>query len=137
MRLIIGLLKGLIIGAGIGFGAYKLGLDGGFHWLTYILIGAVVGLFVGRPVWAHLLDKKSTVVISVLKAIVGSVVAAGIYALVAKVWGGMDIEIAALEPGARNLYDWQFLLGGAIGALYGAWVEVDDAPAKASAEKSD
>jgi hypothetical protein len=37
----------------------------------------------------------------------------------------MDI---ALMGETRNLYDWQPLMGAMIGAVYGAWVEVDDAP---------
>jgi hypothetical protein len=134
VRLILGLLKGAFIGAAVGAGAYALALDGGFHWITYGLVGALVGLLVGRPFWVHLTDKSSTVVVSVLKAIVGFGVGAGIFALVAKVWGGFELEI--MDYGTRNLYDWQPILGGAIGALYGTWVELDDAPPAVKAERA-
>jgi hypothetical protein len=134
MRFILGLIKGLVIGAAVGFGAHTLGMGGSWHWVTYGVVGALVGLLVGRPFWSHLFDKNSTVVVALLKGIVGYGVGVGIYAVVAKIWGGMEIDIAPLgEP--RNLYDWQFLLGGAIGALYGAWVEIDDSPSVQNQDK--
>jgi hypothetical protein len=125
LRLILGLVKGLIIGGGIGYGAYYLGLGGVLHWLTYGLVGAAVGLLVGRPFWSHLLDKTSTSWTAILKGIFGFGVGVGLYALVAKVWGGFDLS---LMGETHRLQDWQFVLGGAIGALYGAFVEIDDAP---------
>jgi hypothetical protein len=131
--LILGLVKGVIVGGAVGLGAYALGLSGAFHWITYGLVGALVGLLVGRPIWSHLLDKKSTAWVSILKAIFGFGIGAGIYALVAKVWGGMDI---AFQGETRNVYDWQPLLGGAIGAVYGMFVEVDDAAPKEADAKA-
>lgn len=125
LRLLLGLLKGAVIGAAVGMGAYALDLRGGFNWVTYGLVGAVVGLLVGRPIWSHLRDRSSTIVVSVLKAIVGVAIGVGLYALVAKGWGGFDLSF---EGETRNVIDWQPLLGAAIGAIYGAWVELDDAP---------
>lgn len=128
MRLVLGLLKGAAIGGGLGYGAYAAGLDGGFNWLTYALVGFVVGLIAGRPIWSHLSDKGSTIWTPVLKGVFGVILGIGIYALVGKAWGTFDVSITALEKDARKLHDWPFILGGAIGALYGAFVEVDDAP---------
>jgi len=125
LRLILGLFKGAVIGGAVGFGAYGIGLTGGFNWVTYGLVGVMVGLLVGRPIWSHLMDKKSTAVVSILKAVVGYGVCVGIYAIVAKAWGGFDLTIA---DETRNLYNWQYILGAGIGAIYGAWVELDDAP---------
>ena len=127
-RLLIGLVKGAVIGGGIGYGAYSAGLDGGFNWLTYGVIGVFVGLLVGRPLWSHLADKHSTAVTSIIKAVVGYAMCVGLYALVAKAWGGFDLTISGLEEGPRNLYEWPFILGAVIGGLWGAFVEVDDAP---------
>ena len=126
-RLIIGLVKGAVIGGALGYGAYAAGMDGGFNWLTYGVIGAFVGLLVGRPLWSHLADKHSTAVTSVIKAVFGYGMCVGLYALVAKVWGGFELSISALEDQPRNLYDWPFILGPVIGGLWGAWVEADDA----------
>jgi hypothetical protein len=127
LRLILGLLKGAAIGGAAGYGAYALGLGGAFHWVTYGVIGALVGLLCGRPIWSHLMDKSSTIWTAVLKGVFGYAAGIGLYAVVAKAWGGFDLTLA---DETRNLYDWQFLLGGGIGAMWGAFVEIDDAPAK-------
>ena len=126
VKLLLGLVKGLVIGVGVGYGAFALGLDGAFLWLTYGAIGALVGLLVGRPIWSNILDKNATSWVSILKMVFGFGVGCGIYALVAKVWGGFDLEVAFLADGSRKLQDWQPVFGGALGALYGAFVEVDD-----------
>jgi hypothetical protein len=123
LRLILGLLKGGVIGAGVGYGAYALGLGGVMHWVTYGVVGALVGLLCGRPLWSHVRDQSSTMWTAILKAVFGYAVGIGLY--------GFDL---ALLGETRNLYDWTFVLGGAIGALYGAFVEVDDAPPAAKAK---
>ena len=133
LRLILGFLKGVIIGGAVGYGAYHLGLVGVFHWITYGVIGALVGLLVGRPFWSHMFDKSSTMWTALLKGIVGYGVGVGLFALAAKVWGGFDLTIA---DDTRILHDWQFVLGGAIGALYGAFVEIDDAPARSEKRRT-
>ncbi|HWM86687.1 MAG TPA: hypothetical protein VNO33_12635 [Kofleriaceae bacterium] len=133
LRLILGFLKGVIIGGAVGYGAYYLGLVGVFHWITYGVIGALVGLLVGRPFWSHMFDKSSTMWTALLKGIVGYGVGVGLFALAAKVWGGFDLTIA---DDTRILHDWQFVLGGAIGALYGAFVEIDDAPARSEKRRT-
>jgi hypothetical protein len=127
LRLVLGLLKGAVLGAGIGYGAYYLGLDGGWNYLVYGLIGFVVGLFVGRPIWSHILDKSSTVWTAVLKGLFGVGIGIGIYALVHKLIGDPKLTIAGET---RMLTDWGYLFGAAVGGLFGAWVELDDAPAK-------
>ena len=124
MRLVLGLIKGIVIGGLVGLGAYKLGMTGGWHWLTYGLIGVFIGMLVGRPIWSILGDPKSTVWTAVMKGVVGYIICIILYAIVAKGWGGMDIEI---QSETNNLYDWQPLFGGILGALYGAFVEFDDA----------
>lgn len=131
LRLLLGLLKGGVIGGAVGYGAYALGLGGAFHWITYGVVGALVGLLVGRPVWSHLLDKGSTSWTAIIKGMFGFGVGVGLYALAAKVWGGFELS---LMDETRLTHDWQFIMGGAIGALYGAFVEVDDAPPPKAAD---
>lgn len=126
MRLVLGLIKGIVIGALIGLGAYQLGWTGGWNWITYGAVGAMVGMLVGRPFWSHLRDKNSTLWVVVLKAMFGYGIGVGIYALVANVWGDMELSF---QGESRNLYNWQPLFGAAVGGLYGAFVEADDAPA--------
>ena len=126
VRLLLGLVKGAIIGAAAGYGAWYLGLTGGWGYLVFGAVGFLVGLLVGKPFWAHLVDKESTVVTSLLKGIVGFGIGAGLFALVRHVLGDPALSIAGLEGPMSAL---PHLTGGVIGALYGAFVEVDDAPA--------
>jgi hypothetical protein len=119
------LLKGAVIGGGLGFGAYQAGLGPGWAYPLYGLIGFLVGLVVGRPIWSHLLDKGSTVWTAVLKGLFGFGVGAGLYALGHHALGDPAIAIAGeVHP----LTAWPMIFGGIVGAIYGAWVEVDDAP---------
>jgi hypothetical protein len=124
VKLLVGLLKGAVIGGGVGYGAYALAQATGFGspWLTYGVIGALVGLFVGRPLWSLIRDQSSTTVTALLKAAFGFGVGCGLYALVAKAWSPGALEISGF-----NVLAWPPTLGGAIGALYGAFVELDDA----------
>ncbi len=118
------MLKGLVLGGALGYGAYALGMDGGWNWITYGVIGAMVGLFVGKPLWTMILDKKSTTVVGMLKAIFGFGIGVGLYALVAKAWGGFQLSL--LDWHDQFVWNIQPLFGGAVGAIYGGFVEVDD-----------
>jgi hypothetical protein len=128
VRLLLGLVKGALIGGALGFGAYQLGLVGGWGYVIFGLVGFAVGLFVGRPIWAHLMDKESTIWTAILKGIFGFGVGAGLYALVRHVAGDPQVAFGVPEL-TGSVSSLPHLLGGAIGAIYGAWVELDDAPA--------
>jgi len=132
VKLLVGILKGAVIGGALGYGAYALGEATGFAnpWLTYGLIGAIVGLFVGRPIWSLIRDKNSTTVISILKSAFGFGIGCGIYALVVKAIGP-ELAIASIP----NVFDWPPTMGGAIGAVYGGFVELDDAIGDDSSKK--
>lgn len=125
VKLLVGLLKGAVIGGGVGYGAFALQNATGFsnNWLTMGLIGALVGLFVGRPLWSLLRDKNQTNIIAILKAAFGFGVGCGLYAIVAKAWGPAHNSI--LIAGYDAIY-WPPILGAAIGGVYGGFVELDD-----------
>jgi hypothetical protein len=124
VKLVVGLLKGAVIGGAVGYGAYALtnatGFSNGF--LTYGVVGMLVGLLVGRPLWSLIRDKSSTTWVGVIKAMVGFGIGCGLYAIVAKAWAP-----AKLDVGGHDLFGWAPYLGGMIGAVYGAFVELDDA----------
>jgi len=126
VKLLVGLLKGAAIGGAIGYGAFALHDATGFGnaWLTYGVLGAFVGLFVGRPLWALLRDKNTTNIIAILKAVFGFGVGCGLYALFAKLWAP-DPELLVVGDNIQVLY-WPPALGAAIGGVYGAFVELDD-----------
>lgn len=134
IKLLIGILKGAVIGGGLGYGAHALGESTGFDnpWIIYGLIGAIVGLFVGRPIWSLIRDKESTSVIAILKSVFGFGIGCGLYAIVAKAWSP-DPEM--LQIAGHNVLYWPPTLGGAIGAIYGGFVELDDAMDDKSAGK--
>ena len=124
VKLLVGLIKGAAIGGAVGYGAHALAEATGFSnaWLTFGLIGALVGLFVGRPLWALLKDKNQTNIIAIIKAAFGFGVGCGLYALIMKAWGPPKIEIFS----GYHLFHWSVTLGAMIGGAYGAFVEVDD-----------
>ncbi len=137
-KLLVGILKGAVIGGALGYGAYALEQSTGFGnpWIVYGLIGAIVGLFVGKPIWSLIRDKESTSVISILKAVFGFGIGCGLYAIVAKAW---NPDPEAFKIAGQAVLAWPPTLGGAIGAIYGGFVEIDDAigddKAAASAKK--
>jgi hypothetical protein len=124
-KLVVGILKGAIIGGALGYGAFALTDATGFEnaWLTFGVIGALVGLVAGRPIWSLLRDKNATAWISILKAAFGFGIGCGLYALVAKLWQ----PTAEILIAGQSIFTWPVTLGGAIGAIYGGFVELDDA----------
>ena len=125
VKLLVGLLKGAAIGGAVGYGAVALADATGFGnaWLTFGLIGALVGLLVGRPIWALLKDKNTTNIIAIIKAAFGFGVGCGLYAIVAKAWApDPNLLVVSDYP----LLYWPPTLGAAIGAVYGGFVELDD-----------
>ena len=123
IKLLVGILKGAVIGGALGYGAFALGQATGFGnpWLTYGLIGAIVGLFVGKPIWSLIKDPNGTAWIAILKSAFGFGIGCGLYALLVKAWGP-NIEVSGY-----NIFTWSPTLGGMIGAVYGGFVELDDA----------
>lgn len=133
IRLLVGLLKGAVIGGGVGYGAHALAESTGFGnaWLTFGLVGALVGLFVGRPLWTLLRDPNTTNIVAIIKAVFGFGVGCGLYALFAKVWAP-DPKLAIAD---FSIY-WPPILGAAIGGVYGAFVEFDDSIGDDAAKSS-
>jgi hypothetical protein len=124
LKLLVGILKGAVIGGALGYGAHAIGQSTGFDnpWIIYGLIGAIVGLFVGRPIWSLIRDQESTSWIAILKAVFGFGIGCGLYAIIAKAWQP-TLAISSVP----NVFAWAPTLGGAIGAVYGGFVELDDA----------
>jgi hypothetical protein len=97
-----------------------------FQLILYGLVGALVGFIAGKPFWRH-----ETIWTPVVKAIFGFVVGVGLFLLVDKALG--DPQLSFIQAGATAT-SLPYLLGGVIGALYGAFVEIDDG-GKAKADK--
>jgi hypothetical protein len=127
IKLVVGILKGAVIGGAVGYGAWALFNATGFAspWLTYGVIGAIVGLIAGRSIWSLIRDKNATSWVGILKAAFGFGIGCGLYAIIARAWHPvLELKIAD-QP--INIFDWSVTLGAAIGAVYGGFVELDDA----------
>jgi hypothetical protein len=133
-RVILGLLKGGVIGAAIGAGAFKLGIGGGvLAMFTYAVIGGVVGMLCGRPPW-----RQDTFWTTALKGIFGAVIGGVLYWGAGKLFGGAHLAIATRlgVPADRPLVDIPLLLGPVIGAAWGLFVEIDDGGTVAKGDKT-
>src|SRR4051812_18701263 len=75
-RLLIGIVKGLLLGGLIGFGLAKLGLAAPGAIIAYLAAaatGVLVGLIAGKPIWA-----KDAKIEAGMKAFVGALLGAGL-----------------------------------------------------------
>jgi hypothetical protein len=133
LRVGFGLVKGGVIGAAVGYGVWKLGLPAGALTVVgYAVVGALVGALVGKPLW-----RQETIWTSILKSVFGAGLAIGLYFGARKLLGDTHLAFATgLGAPDQPVVDLPFLLGPVIGAIYGAFVEVDDgsggAPAPAA-----
>jgi len=130
MRVVLGLLKGAVVGGALGWAALKLGIAGGAAaFLTYAVIGGLVGMICGKPPW-----RQDTFWTSALKGIFGLAVGAGLYWVGHKVLGGIHVTLPAAlgAPPDRAIADLPILLGPLVGAIWGGFVEADDGGAAAA-----
>jgi hypothetical protein len=145
-RLLIGILKGLIVGGLLGFGLAKLGFAAPGAIVAYAaaaLVGVLVGLIAGKPIW-----QKDAKIEAGMKAVVGALLGAGLmYAM--RAWLTMQVPVSLGELGAANrslgeAASSSGTFGGlaitslaAIAALLGGFYEADnDAPSELSPEKA-
>src|SRR5256885_13730013 len=77
LRAIVGLVKGLVVGGGVGYGLLKLGWDESvWAYVACAVVGALVGVVCGRAPW-----KSETIWTPVVKMIVGAIIGTGLCAL--------------------------------------------------------
>ena len=140
-RLLIGIMKGLLVGGLIGFGLAKLGFAAPMAIIAYLaaaVTGVLIGLVAGKPIWA-----KDAKIEAGMKAFVGALLGAGLmYA--ARRWLTMPLPIALGPLSAANLSLGEAAtttgtVGGlavtslaAIAALLGGFYEVDNDPSEGS-----
>ncbi|MGZ3428910.1 MAG: hypothetical protein ACXVCV_19795 [Polyangia bacterium] len=132
MRVIIGLVKGLIVGGGIGYGLLRLGWTSGV--LAYVacaVVGALVGVVAGRAPW-----KAETIWTPVLKMIVGALIGVGLAALGTHFGPDSEVYVKPLQTGLEHVpFRSGPILAPIIGIIYGIFVEWDDGGKEAAAAK--
>jgi len=123
LRLLTGILKGLIAGALVGAGAWALGIRSGvLLYVVYGTVGALVGIICGKAPW-----RQETLWTPVMKAFVGFGIGAGLYYGWTRLLGGFELPMAShLGAPAAPMSTIPYLLGPLIGLFYGTFVEVDD-----------
>ncbi len=122
-RLGLGLLKGLVIGGGIGAGLqYGLHFDDAAGLLGFLVamgVAGTTGVFAGKPPW-----QEGAWIEATLKGLVGVGVGALLY-WVGSRWGQLAIPFPEL-PEPRSWTALPVLFGPAIAGVYGALVELDN-----------
>lgn len=126
-RLFIGIVKGLLIGGLLGFGLAQLGFAAPSWFIAYLaaaLVGVLVGLIAGKPIWAG--DAK---IEAGLKAFVGALLGAGLM-FAARKWLTMTVplQISGLTAPNASLGGLSITSLPMIAALLGAFYEVDNDP---------
>jgi hypothetical protein len=132
-RVILGIIKGTLIGGVIGYAALRLGVTTGpLAYATYAALGFLVGLVCGKAVW-----RQETMWTPALKGLFGAAVCAGLYWGASKLLGGpLGGVILALPPqlgvsSDRPVLEVPLLVAPALAIVYGVFVEVDDGERKA------
>jgi hypothetical protein len=142
-RLIVGILKGLVVGGLIGFGLLKLQLAVTPAILAYIaaaLTGIIIGLVAGKPIWA-----KDAKIEAGMKAFVGALLGAGLMFAVRR-WLTMPLMPALPNAlgaakqieaagGAVTLGQFSMTSLATIAAVLGGFYDADNTPEPESADK--
>lgn len=141
-RLLVGLVKGLVVGGLLGFALAKLGFVAPGAVIAYLAAaaaGALVGLVAGKPIWA-----KDAKIEAGMKAVVGMLLGAGLMFAIRK-WLGfpLPMSLGALSQPSASLMESAAngTLGGLavtslalVAAVLGGFYEIDNTPEDAGAK---
>jgi hypothetical protein len=124
-RLLIGIVKGLLVGSLLGFGLVKLGLAMPGALLAYLaaaVTGVITGLVAGKPIWA-----KDAKIEAGTKAVVGALLGVGLMAA-ARNWLmiPLPISLGSLAPEHATLGGFAMTALGGIAAVLGGFYEADN-----------
>ncbi len=140
-RLLIGIVKGLLVGGLVGFGLAKLGFAAPMAVIAYLaaaVTGVLIGLIAGKPIWA-----KDAKIEAGMKAFVGALLGAGLMYAVRR-WLTMPLPFVLGPLSAANTSLGEAAtstgtVGGmaitslaAIAGLLGGFYEADNDPSEGS-----
>jgi hypothetical protein len=144
-RLLIGIVKGLLVGGLLGFALTWLGLGAPVWFIAYpaaALVGVLVGLIAGKPIWAA--DAR---IEAGLKAFVGALLGVGLM-FAARKWLTMEVPVpldalGVMRPALNEAAGASRSLGvvaitslAMIAALLGGFYEADNDDAGGAERKS-
>src|SRR6478609_3692395 len=98
-RLLIGIVKGLLVGGLVGFALAKLGFAAPMAVIAYLaaaVTGVLIGLIAGKPIWA-----KDAKIEAGMKAFVGALLGAGLMYAVRR-WLTMPLPFVLGPLSAAN-----------------------------------
>jgi len=124
LRLLLGLLKGIVVGAAVGVGFHFLNPSHSLTFLPWILfgvVGMVVGIVCGAPFWR--LDNWVT---TLLKGLVGFGIGVGLYAIGRIDAVNVDLGFSLLGNADTHLTNQWGLFAGVVGVLWGFLLELDE-----------
>lgn len=129
MRIFLGLLKGLMVGGGVGCLFFYLEPSmGSFYpilcYLAAVFVGAVVGFVCGRAPW-----RTETFWVPALRVVLGAILAPLFYGLGHAFLPA--VSMVTFSSRVLSLHSFAFLIT-AIGMIYGLFVELDDGGAASS-----
>lgn len=142
-RLLVGILKGLVLGGLLGFGLLKLGLafpPAVVAYLAAAVTGILIGLVAGKPIWA-----KDARIEAGMKAGVGALLGLGLM-FAARRWLTMEVPaglltvtgaVAPAEAGKGSLGNFAMTSLAAIAAMLGGFYDADNTPEPEKAEGKD
>jgi hypothetical protein len=130
-RLLIGVLKGLLLGALVGYGLAAAGMSWPFmFYVGASVVGVLIALVAGKPIWAE--DARIEVG---MKALAGAILAPGLMWLARTFLSvGLPFDVSSL-PGLAMLPSHGLTLGtfsvsalAMVAALLGGFYDVDNQP---------
>jgi hypothetical protein len=125
-RLLIGIVKGLVVGSLLGIGLIKLGvavpMGAVIAYLAAAVTGIVIGLVAGKPIWA-----KDAKIEAGSKAVVGALLGVGLMAA-ARHWLLMPLTIpmGTLVQGTPPIGEFPITVLAGIAALLGGFYDADN-----------
>lgn len=131
-RLLIGILKGIVVGGGVGaalyFGLSQGSLESAWAYLLYGVVGAITGVVAGKPLW-----KPGAWIEALLRGVFGIAVGCGLYALASSFLHVSPIPLPAslfpaLPPAeqARFLFQQPLAMAPLMATLYASLIELDN-----------
>lgn len=141
LRLLLGIVKGLVLGGLVGYGIAALGFiapGAVVAYLAAVVVGLLIALIAGKPIW----QKGSRIEVG-MKAVAAAVLAP-LLLLAVRRWLTMDLplDVAALLPGLEAAEGQALTLGGCaisslalVAALIGGFFDADNEPAADDADQ--
>jgi hypothetical protein len=144
-RLLLGIVKGILVGGLVGFGLAKLGFVAPGAIIAYLAAaatGVLIGLVAGKPIWA-----KDAKIEAGMKAFVGALLGAGLM-FAARKWltFPLPVSLGPLSEANESLGETvrNGTVGGlaltslaAVAAVLGGFYEADNTPGEGEGKSDD